>query len=207
MNSVKNENSDTVSRQTLYMFIAVTFVLGFLSGIVFTSYKNTSLGPSRAPSGKRASGSSAADGQDHARFETMLRSLEKEVGQNPENISAWIQIGNLYFDHGENEKAIPAYEKAIAIEPDNANVLTDLGVVYRRAGNPQKAVEFFERAVAAEPNHKTARFNKGVVLMHDLDKKAEALRTWKELAEREPLFTAPGGQSLDEIIRHYEEHK
>ena len=117
-----------------------------------------------------------------------------------------MQLGNLYFDNDQAEKAVVAYEKALAIDPNNANILTDLGVMYRRSGQPQQAVAAFDRAISVDPAHETARFNKGVVLMHDLNDTAGAVSVWKELADVNPVFTAPNGQTLDELIQHYSKH-
>lgn len=193
------EKSGNITRQALYMSLVLTFVLGFLCGVVFTSYKNSALNAPAEPSAEK--------GHSESDIEGMALALKKEIEKKPDNAGAWIQLGNLYFDHGENEKAVRAYEKAIELDPENADVFTDLGVVYRRTGNPQKAVESFDKAVAVNKSHKTARFNKGIVLMHDLNNKAEAIRVWKELAETDPLFTTPNGQSLDELILHYNEHE
>ncbi len=201
-NVPKNDKAATgaITRPTLYTCMAVSFVLGFLSGVVLFSYKAASLSPVQKGQMPHAQSSPQE-------MEKMVRALEQETAQHPENTRAWIQLGNIHFDHEENEKAIRAYEKALSLDPGNADVLTDLGVVYRRAGQPQKAIENFDKAVKVDAAHKTARFNKGVVLMHDLNDKAGAIRVWKELVDADPLFTAPGGQFLDEIIRHYEEHE
>ena len=119
---------------------------------------------------------------------------------NPDNIEAWTQLGNHYFDTGNFAKAINAYNKSLALNPNNANVLTDLGVMYRRNGNPVEAVASFDKAIAVDPNHQTARFNKGIVQLNDLNDRAGAIKTWQELVAIKPDATAPNGQLISEII-------
>ena len=172
--------------------VVIAFAAGFICWAVAAVYK---LNPAAAP-----------EHAEHSQVEEMAAALEAEVERNPENLEAWVQLGNIYYDHDQAPKAVHAYEKALALAPDNADLLTDLGVMYRRTGNPEQAVASFDRAIAADPSHETARFNKGVVLMHDLNDKAGAIAAWKALADIAPLFTAPNGQSLDEVIRHYSEH-
>jgi cytochrome c-type biogenesis protein CcmH/NrfG len=132
--------------------------------------------------------------------------LEKQTAQNPQSAEAWIQLGNLYFDTDNNEKAIGAYQNSLALKPDNANVLTDMGVMYRRSGKPAEAIKAFSKAIAVDPRHEVSRFNKGIVLMHDLKDREGALKAWEGLLEINPLAMAPNGQSVDQLIQHYREH-
>ncbi|GBC59872.1 hypothetical protein DENIS_0813 [Desulfonema ishimotonii] len=185
-----------VTSKTLIMAVVIAFVAGFMGGIVFTAWKTASVGTSQKPDPH----------QNDKGMAQMISALEKEAAGNPENAEVWIRLGHTYFDTDNYRKAIQAYEKAIVIRPDNANVLTDLGVMYRRNQQPEKAIDAFDRAISADPAHETARFNKGVVLMHDLKDTDGAVRAWQSLMEINPIFTAPDGQSLDALIQHYTEH-
>ncbi|MCP3953148.1 MAG: tetratricopeptide repeat protein [Desulfobacterales bacterium] len=139
--------------------------------------------------------------------ETRIAMLEKVAAKNPGDGKTWQELGNLYFDTARHADAIEAYNKSLAINPGNTNVLTDLGVMYRRNGQPEKAVASFERAIAADPKHETARFNKGIVLLHDLKDETGALAAWRGLLEINPLAMAPNGQTVDELIKHFESHE
>ncbi len=186
---------------TAIIFACVTFVLGFLVGVIFTVYKSGSI---ETMVGQRPGIKRETINEKGKR--AMMQSLESEVAQNPENLAAWKQLGHIYFDNDQYLKAAQAYEKVLTLEPDNADVLTDLGVMYRRAGKPQKAVESFDRAIAADPKHEIAWFNKGIVLIHDLHDRQGALTAWKNLLEINPLAMAPSGQSVDELLEHYQNH-
>ena len=91
--------------------------------------------------------------------------------------------------------------KATALKPNNANVQTDLGVMYRKAGQPKEAIEAFEKAVRIDPKHEIARFNKGIVLLHDLNDREGALKVWQDLVNINPAAMTPSGKPLAELIK------
>ncbi len=128
---------------------------------------------------------------------------EEEVRQTPENVEAWKHLGNLYFDVGKPEQAIRAYEKALALNPKDTSVWVDCGVMYRDSKNPRKALEYFAKALEIDPKHEFAMFNTGIVLYHDLDRKAEALEAWRKLVKVHPE-SAPGGVRVVDLIKELE---
>ena len=186
-----------VTKQTLMTSVVISLMVGFFGGLVFGIYKTSSdLPPVKT--------TTATEDEGRAR---MLAALKAKVRQNPNDVASWIQLGNLNFDRDAVPEAIEAYEKALALAPDDAMVHTDLGVMYRRAGRPKDALREFDRAIAIDPKLENPRFNKGVVLLHDLNDREGALQAWEELLKINPLAMAPNGQSVDELITHYREHE
>jgi len=176
-----------------YGIIAIAFVAGILAGILLTLYKTG--GDPPVPPHSEVEHKSSADLSDQ------IAGLEFKTSQNPGDIAGWIQLGNLCFDSDLPEKAIAAYKEALAISPKNADVLTDMGVMYRKSGEYDKAVQSFDKAVGVDPKHEIARFNKGIVLMHDLNNPQGAIQAWEELLTVNPLAMAPNGQSIDEMLK------
>ena len=88
----------------------------------------------------------------------------------------------------------------MSLQPNNADVLTDLGVMYRRNEQPEKAVEAFDKAIQVNPRHEVSRFNKGIVLMHDLRDSRGALEAWDELVKMNPMAKAPNGLLIKDMI-------
>jgi tetratricopeptide (TPR) repeat protein len=86
------------------------------------------------------------------------------------------------------------------LAPNDANVWTDMGVMYRRSGQPQEAIKAFDKAVEVDPKHETSRFNKGIVLMHDLNDTPGAIKAWEGLVQVNPVAVAPNGQSVDQMV-------
>ena len=134
-------------------------------------------------------------------LQDQIAALEKETSQNASNVAAWVELGNAYFDSDQYKKAIQAYSKALELKPDNADVWTDMGVMYRKDGRPQDAIKAFDQAIAVNPKHEVSRLNKGIVLFHDLQDTAGAVRAWEGLLEINPTAMAPGGMSVDQMMQ------
>ncbi len=205
MKTIKNEKSGAAPRQVLYISILISLTIGFVAGSAYTSFKladgvpgnRVHTQPAQAP----GSGSPGMT-QDNPSPEMAARlaELEASVQQHPEDARTWATLGHVYFDLNQPDKAIQAYEKSLALAPEDPAVLTDLGVMYRRSGEPDKAIRAFDRAVSASPGFETALFNKGVVLMADLNDLEGAMAAWKELVKVNPDATTPGGEKVADIV-------
>lgn len=190
-NPSRQEKKSQKSQLVTYFII---FVVGFLSGIAFTVYKGSP--PGAAPTAMN-------DGQSSSQNDETgqaIINMEAEVTANPENFENWIRLGHLYYDANQPEKAIAAYTKSLELHSGDANLLTDLGVMYRRTKQPEKAIELFDQAIKKDPNHLPSRFNKGIVLMYDLNDPQGAIATWEELLAIDPEAKAANGQHIHEFV-------
>jgi cytochrome c-type biogenesis protein CcmH/NrfG len=133
----------------------------------------------------------------------VISTLEKEVAANPQDAEAWARLGHGYFDIDDPANAIRAYKKSLELKPGNANVLTDMGVMYRRSGNPQEAMRCFDKAAAIDPRHRQSRYNKGIVLMHDLKNPEAAIKAWEELVSIYPDAKTQEGIPLSDMIKKF----
>jgi cytochrome c-type biogenesis protein CcmH/NrfG len=190
----------TVSRQAFYMAILVSITVGFLLGTAYTSFKladQTAGGQDHNHAVPGPAGAGQPGGPD---VDARIAEIEKFLEQNPEDASVWAELGHLFFDTHRFNDAIVAYQQSLALEPDNPAVLTDLGVMYRRIGDPEKAIQAFDQAVAASPGFETALFNKGVVLMADLNDLEGAMAAWEKLVKINPEATTAGGEKVADIL-------
>ena len=202
MNDEKNIPGGYVKKETLLVVSIISLIVGFLGGVVLTIYKSGSglTGRTSPPS------QSAREDQAVSReTDAMIFELEKEISKSPDDVEAWIRLGNLYFDANKYDKAIWAYNKSLALSPDNADVLTDLGVMYRRIGRPEEAIKYFDKAIRVDPRHEVSRFNKGIVLMHDLNDMEGAMKAWEELVALNPSAMSSSGQSVKEMLEKFKE--
>ena len=60
---------------------------------------------------------------------------------------------------------------------------------------------------AADPSFETARFNKGVVLMHDMEDIAGGIQAWEALVEVNPMATAPNGERVASLVERLKQQK
>ena len=188
---VQADLSHYMRKETALLIALLALAVGFFGGVFFGIYK----------SGPTVAGAPAGMPTAPRELPAQAAALEKETRQNPSNVAAWIELGNLYFDADQYEKSIQAYRKALELKPDNADVWTDLGVMYRKAGRSDEAVKAFDQATSVNPKHEVSRLNKGIVLLHDLQDPAGAIRAWEGLLEINPVATFPGGMSVDQMIQ------
>ena len=194
MKKVEKVEVAYVKRTTMILVAAVCLVAGFIGGkFYFDLSQGTSRGSQTSLPQQTAP---AAD--PHIQ---LIETLKENVAANPADAAAWVQLGNAYFDANQPRPAIEAYQKHLELNPGNADAWTDLGVMYRRAGQPVEAIKAFDMAVEKNPAHQQARFNKGIVLMYDLNKKDEAVETWEELLRLNPQALAPNGQPVADLLR------
>jgi cytochrome c-type biogenesis protein CcmH/NrfG len=172
----------------------ITFFIGYLTGSVVTVYRSGTPTPGmKAPA-------------QNTELIERIKALEEQARKNPQDVNALVSLGHAYFDSDKYEKAIDAYQKALVLKPNDPNIITDMGVMYRRNRQPKKAVQAFERAIGADPKHEIARFNKGIVLLHDLEDLEGAIEAWEGLLKINPLAKTPSGQSLADMVKHYKAH-
>lgn len=179
----------TVRKQTLYICIIVALLIGFVGGVLYSAYQT----PTAPPQAQTANNK-----------EEIIASLELQTQKNPNDAGAWSQLGHAYFDSDQPQKAITAYEKVLELTPSNINVMTDLGVMYRRAQKPEQAIAIFNKVLELEPGHHQARFNKGVVLLNDLNDKQAAIAEWNKLVQLNPEAKTPSGSLVKDIIKQLE---
>jgi cytochrome c-type biogenesis protein CcmH/NrfG len=190
----KQDQNKYVKQETMLMVAFITFTAGFLAGIAYGIFKDE---PRQAARVEQQQATQPTTGPD---FSSKIAALELEVAQNPTKVGSWIQLGNLYFDTNKYDRAIMAYKKSLELNPQNADVWTDMGVMYRRSGQPAEAIKAFDKAIEINPRHEISRFNKGIVLLHDLNDQENAIRTWEELLKINPIAMAPTGQSVDQLV-------
>lgn len=196
MNDKNNSGKECIKRETLWLSVLAALCIGFASGFAYGVYKSSA--PIHGVAGLKPQGSQLKN------VEAMIKTALEETQRYPENADTWIQLGNLYYDNRQPEKAIPAYQQALELTPDNADVWSDLGVMFRQSGQPEKAIEAFDKAFALDQQHQTALYNKGVVLMHDLNEEQLAADAWKSLININPQARTPSGVFIRDMIASIE---
>ena len=128
-----------------------------------------------------------------------IRRLEAEVTAKPNDYQSWLRLGHLYYDSGQAEKAIRAYTRSLALHGGDADLYTDLGNMYRAAGQPDQAIAVYDKARALDARHEPCRFNKGVILL-DMNKKDDAVASWRELLAINPDARTPDGRKVADLV-------
>lgn len=111
------------------------------------------------------------------------------LAEDPTNVDAMVNLGNLLFDQGRYLEAVESYREALALEPSDPKVRTDLGIALLQLGHYQEAVQSFEQAIRDAPDLALAHYNLGVTLAQGGDE----ARALSELEEAVRLSGAGGG--------------
>ncbi len=178
-----------MKKETVILVVVIAFLAGFVSGATVAILKGKKgdqtarlpqkpqIVPQEAP---------PAPGPPPADVSLKIDGLKEIVKKDPKNLSAWKELGNLCFDSNQPQEAIKAYTEYLKLKPDDADVRTDLGIMYRNVGEIDKAIEEFKKAAQIDPKHVNARYNLGLVLLHDKRDIKAAVKAWEDYLRVDP---------------------
>ncbi len=194
-----NDTRKTEANYKLYFLMLASFVAGFLLATILNNSTDSNIQ-------KQALGTGQVSQQMDVDAQVMQHIKEEElaVQQDPTNADTWGHLADLYYDTRQFEKAIDAYTKSLELKPGNVSRMTDLGTMYRAFEQYDKALAQYDQVLTIDPKHINARFNRGILLIFDLNRKEEGLNTWKILVNQAPETKAPDGRLLSEIIKEME---
>jgi len=181
-----------VKKEYAFLSIAIAFVAGIVVGVIAAVYYEDKA-PLIPPAVKQPT-SSSAPAAPPADVQKQIDTLQSILKNDPKNLNALIQMGNLYFDTDQFNQAIETYSKVLQIEPKNADVRTDLGIMYRKKGDYDRAIAEFKRAAEVAPKHVNSRYNLGIVLLHDKGDVKGAIKAWEDYLRVEP--TGPRADNI-----------
>lgn len=139
-------------KRLFYFFLAVVTV--FLIG-KFSVF---------AQLGKQEITSSLYSEEDKKRFNQEILKYQKEIEANPNNVEAYIKLGDMYggivfltpLETIDYQEAIRNYQKAIQINPNDAKIHHKISHVYLLLKDFDKAITHAQRAIQLNPDMKGA---------------------------------------------------
>lgn len=130
--------------------------------------------------------------------ESKVSALRSLADGDASNVSARVQLGNLYFDAERYTDAITWYAEALKLAPNDVDVCTDLGVSYYYIGQPDKALEQFAQSLKINPTHTKTLLNVGVVRAFGKQDLVGAEEAWQQLLKLSP--DSPEGQAAKRAL-------
>jgi tetratricopeptide (TPR) repeat protein len=132
-----------------------------------------------------------------------INDAQRRTVSEPGSFSAWVELGNAWYDAEIPRQAIEAYDRALALKPDDSDVLNDQGAMYRQSGDVQRAVANFEKALAIDPENLESMYNLGYVYAFDLNRMDRALEIWQRYLNMDS--TSETAEQIRSFIRQNEE--
>ena len=184
-----------MKKETAILAIVIAFIVGFIggatSGIFYITKKRAGVqGQGTAvvqrPPMAEAPLETSPQGISPVEAAAKIQTLKDILQKDPKNLSAWVELGNSYFDTNQPQESIEAYSKYLAVKPDNPDVRTDMGIMYRKLGDYDRAIKEFRTAAQNDPKHVNSRYNTGLVLLHDKQDIKGAIKAWEEYLKVDP---------------------
>lgn len=85
------------------------------------------------------------------KFDLSLLEYNKEIAKNPENVYAYIRLGELYLNGNKFKEATTVLEQAVKKTPENTEALILLGRTYFKSGRLKEAKSAYRQAIELAP--------------------------------------------------------
>lgn len=95
-----------------------------------------------------------------------IQALSQSLQLNPQNVAAYGNRGNAFYDMGDYAAALADYTKVIEMQPDNLNAYYNRGLVYFDQGNYQGAVADLTIALKVQEHDADVLYKRGVAYYH-----------------------------------------
>lgn len=167
-------NVKTVAGGRSRWLLLATGAIALIAAVTFAFWRND---PGTAPSAMAS--------------DTTLSGLEARVAEQPDNVDAWVQLGEARFDASDFPGAVSAYRRATTLAPAVAGLWSALGeaiVMASPSGGPampDEALAAFRRAAELDSDDPRARYFLGVKRDIDGDH-AGAITDWLALLADTP---------------------
>jgi cytochrome c-type biogenesis protein CcmH/NrfG len=127
-----------------------------------------------------------------------LAAFEQRVRDHPRDLAARLDLAHRYLDLGRLDEALAEYAVALELDPDDAEAHAHVAIVLSQAGRPEEALVEVDRALATDPTYPEALFVRGVILLRELERPAEAIDAFEAYLAAAP-FGAERGTTVELI--------
>lgn len=123
---------------------------------------------------------------DTAKVHQAIDELHKALAADPNNDSAYVDLGFCYGLLRDGPTAVDMYVHAVHINSSPANFL-ELSDIYMRVGDPEHALMAANAGILKAPRNARLYNAKGMAL-NDLERPAEASEAFQKAIELDPNF-------------------
>ena len=121
-------------------------------------------------------------------YQEALQAYDTLLQENPSNVTALIDKGNVLSKLQQPEKALIAYELALANNPDSPLAWLNKGNVLFTLRQYKRALEAFDRAIKLTPESYITWNNRGSLLRDGLKDYSGAIASYEKAIDLNPIF-------------------
>jgi tetratricopeptide (TPR) repeat protein len=114
-----------------------------------------------------------------------IEAQSKKVQEQPGDIEALIDLGNLYYEGNMLDQALTTYLEAAKIDSTHVGALLNLGAVYADMGRLMDAIPYLERALKLAPGNAMIMTNLGSTF-YGLQRFGDAADMYRRALEADP---------------------
>jgi len=118
-------------------------------------------------------------------YDSAIAEYNKALQLNPNDASAYNNLGLAYESLGQYQKAIEYLQKSLQLDPNDALAYYNLGVAYGGLGQYQNAIEYFQKSLQLNPNNVEAYTNLGAAYV-DLGQYQQAIEYCQKAIQLDP---------------------
>lgn len=95
----------------------------------------------------------------NGRIDEAIRTYQRVVEVMPDNVVAWVSLGNAYREDEKYEEAIEAYRKALGVSPNDPPACYAMAAAFAKLKNKEKMLEYLRRASVHDGEYKDDALN------------------------------------------------
>lgn len=85
-------------------------------------------------------------------YEAAMKDFAKAIDTNPDDIEAYVGMGDVQFELGAYEKSIVYYDQALELDPKDDRTLNNRANTYKRMDQMEEALRDYNQSIALNPN-------------------------------------------------------
>jgi tetratricopeptide (TPR) repeat protein len=124
--------------------------------------------------------------KDKGEIPLAIKNMERSVAIDPENIDAWVILGNLLSSKND-QVSLKYYQNALRIDSTSMGAWDGIATFYHKSGKLKEAEETYKEMVVREPSRPDTYYDLGLLYLEqaNLDK---AMQHMQMTIDQDPLF-------------------
>lgn len=149
---------------------------------------------SQAPAGQQG----LPNDPELAKAMEQVAEYRRRVEENPNDVEALVELGNVSLVLKRPNDAKEYYERALKVDPSRTQTRMDLAIALRFLGQTDEAINELNKVLAKDPKNAAALYNLGVILLEDKHDQQKAIAKWELLMKAHPDY--PHAAELRQVV-------